>query len=97
MPTPEDHRIAGNLQVIRQYLANAFPGCIMTDDRPSPPTHHSFTMTERATGTRYKLKVAWGKLSDSGNVPEKTMLRLCGDNVAEQMRAAKGEYFYWAG
>ena len=96
MSTAEDYRIAGNQQVIREYLANEFLGCTMTEDRAHPPTHHSFVMAEPRTDTRYKLKVSWGRLSDSGNVPEKTMTRLCGDNVAGKMRDAKGEFFYWA-
>lgn len=91
----EETHVQLNQQVIRDYLLGQFVGCQLTQDLPDRPLFHWFTVTHSKSAAQYRLKVAWPQLSDRDNTPEKNKRRLVMEDVAKQMRAAKGQYLTW--
>jgi hypothetical protein len=91
----EETHVQLNQQVIREYLLAQFVGFQLTQDKPDRPFFHWFTVTNIKSADQYRLKVPWPQLSDRGNTPEKNKRRLVMEDVANQMRAAKGQYFTW--
>ena len=86
--------IEENQQVIRDYLVSQFKGFEVTDT-PNPPLSHMFIVT-RSSDERYRVKVAWRQISDSGNNPAKLKRLLIAHDVAGRMRGkSQGEYFSW--
>ena len=87
--------IAANLGVIREYLLGQFEGFELSEDRAIRLDCHKFTVTKPKPLEQYRLKVTWPRLSDGNHTPERNKRRLVAEGVANQMRAAKGEYFQW--
>jgi hypothetical protein len=95
MADDEGRRIEDNLKVIRGYLARSFAGFKITEDRSNQRLWHTFTMLNRDTGEQVRLKIAWGRLSEESNTPDRTERSLEHGGVAGKMRNANGDYFYW--
>ena len=91
----EQERIQLNLNTIREYLVNGFPGFKLTEDASDPSVCHRFTMTDVKTFQQYKLKVEWPRLSDVFSDPERINRSLVHGDVVGKMREAKGHYLYW--
>ena len=95
MVDEEFRRIEENLRVIRDYLARSFVGFHVSEDKPMPKSCHNFTLSHSETGKSFRLKVAWGRLTEESNTPDRTTRSLEHGGVANKMRSANGEYFYW--
>ena len=95
MGDDETRRIEENLNVIRGYLARSFVGFHITEDKSSQCLWHTFTMSNRDTGEQVRLKVAWARLSEESNTPDRTVRSLEHGGVAGKIRNANGDYFYW--
>lgn len=97
MSNEDGARIQANLKVIREYLLGQFEGFELTEDRELRLDCHKFTVTKPKPLEQYRLKVTWPRLSDGNHTPERNRRRLVMEGVANQMRAAKGDYFQWGG
>jgi hypothetical protein len=73
----------------------SFVGFHITEDTSNQPLWHTFTLSNRDTGEHVRLKVAWARLSEEFNTPDRTVRSLEHGGVAGKMRNANGEYFYW--
>lgn len=88
-----------NQKAIQEYLKDQFKGFEVTE-RPEHPLYHWFTVTilkpPAKQSEQYKLRVAWPKISDHNNSPEKIARQLVLDEVANRMRAKpQGDYLSW--
>lgn len=93
----EQQFIKKNLSVIRAYLKDKFPDCIITEESV-PNTYHKFIVTNSKIGKSYKLKVSWQRLSDRSHTQEKTRVQLDRVDIAGclVLAADSGEgWFYW--
>ena len=95
MAEDETTRIKHNLNVIRVYLARSFVGFGITEDKSDHSVCHFFTLSHPETSELFRLRVAWSRLSDDCNTPERTMRSLEHGFVAGKMRNANGDYFSW--
>ena len=91
----ESRRIEDNLKVIRDYLLRSFHGFAVTEDKSIRRSCHTFTLSNRNTGEDFRLKVAWDRLAEISNTPDRTTRALEHGGVAGRMRNANGDYFYW--
>lgn len=91
----EASRIEQNLKIIRGYLLKSFIGFDVVEDTSTPGTSHAFSLSHRKTGEQVRLRVAWARLSEESNTPERTARSLEHGGVAGKMRSAKGNYFDW--
>ena len=95
MTDDESTRIEENLNVIRGYLARSFAGFHITEDKSYQRLWHTFTLSNRDTGEEVRFKVAWGRLAEESNTPDRTVRSLEHGGVAGKIRNANGDYFYW--
>ena len=93
MVDEEAIRSEQNLKVIREYLARCFVGFKVTEDNQHKRLCHAFTLSNRNTGEEFRLKVAWARLSEVSNTPDRTTHSLEHGGVAGKMRQANGDYF----
>jgi hypothetical protein len=89
----EQQFIKKNLAVIRAYLKSKFPRCVITEES-NPGLYHTFTVKDEKLHHKYKLKVAWPRLSDRSNTQEKTRTELGLVDVARCMIQAGDNWFY---
>lgn len=95
MVDDESSRIDQNLTVIRAYLVRSFAGFDFTEDKSTQGASHTFTVSNRITGEDFRLQVAWDRLAQLSNTPDRTTRALEHGGVAGKMRSANGGYFYW--
>ena len=91
----EQQFIKKNLAVIRAYLKNKFPDCVITEESITRIPYQKFIVTNGKVHKTYKLKVNWDRLSDA---TQKTWAELDRVDVAGCMvlAAERGEgWFYW--
>ena len=91
----EEARIPANVEVIREYLLGQFEGFDLTEARRVSLDCYQFTVTKPKPSEQYRLQVAWPRLSDGNHAHKRNKQRLVTESVANQMRAAMGEYFTW--
>ena len=97
MSNPEEQqRIEENLNVIRTYLKEHFPGCKI-DEQSDLSISYTFTVTRLKEYKSYKLKVGGSRLSDKdkGNSSTKTQAELKNKNIAERMIEANGDFVWF--